>query len=108
MAPDFWLRGEDGSFQWPTLGFSTGGRQLVETVPRVVAGRLLAGRPLRAPGGPPAADHPLCPVSCVLKDRAGPWALGSRGTEGKLKAPTGRSLDAWTLSSVDLSGLLKP
>lgn len=46
VAPDFWLRGEDGSFQWPTLGFSTGGRQLVETVARGVAGRLLAQRPL--------------------------------------------------------------
>lgn len=58
---------------------------------------------------PPGASGRRPPaVSCVLKDRAGPWALGSRGTEGELKAPTGRSLDAWTLSSVDLSGLLKP
>lgn len=33
---------------------------------------------------------------------------GLAGTEGELKAPTGRSLDAWTRSSVDPSGLLKP
>lgn len=57
------------------------------------------------PGGlrPQTARCVLCP-----EGQGRPVGAGLAGTEGELKAPTGRSLDAWTRSSVDLSGLLKP